>query len=159
MKRFGWLILGCLISCAPKADLSEPVAKADWPYPGYKPLHQCSVDQNDEAANPWQLWVLVPETARAPTEGRQDVYISIARGAPVRSFCGEKKDAKNKTVYSCWFSGGGLSLVWPENADYEHAKVSLIRKKLFSPLTAGHKEIQCRRAGGETQVSMIGDDT
>lgn len=127
---------GCRTRSEPENREPEPLARTS-------SLFQCgTVAENSGGA--FADLKIFAERSEHPRI-KPSIFISLGNGARVRAHCGERHDLGKKGVFACWYSGGGLTVSWPELEPSQEAIVKVRRKRLFGAIGNTAHKLRCMR--------------
>lgn len=148
LPRIHTIFLSCLcfsaIGCRSRepqvsAPLVTNVVEED---DGMRTLFRCAPEaESKSSGNNLKIVAFAEDQAVPP----QNVFISIGDGVRVRSVCGERKDLGLKSVFACWYSGGGLTIYWPGKTPDQEDVVQVDRKRIFGAIDSAMHRLKCTR--------------
>lgn len=133
-------------------EVSAPLANAVEEDNGIRTLFRCTPETESRVigGNNLKIIALAEDQAVPP----QHVFISIGDGVRVRSVCGERKDLGLKSVFACWYSGGGLTIYWPGKTPDQVDVVQVDRKQIFGAIDNAMDRLKCTRKASLDMLSV-----
>lgn len=106
-------------------------------------LFQCETvaQDNDRALANLKITAQRPEDPRL----KPSIFITLGNGARVKAHCGQRYDLDAQGVFACWYTGGGLTVAWPEREPPEEAFVKVDRERLFGAIGSTVHKLRCTR--------------
>lgn len=138
MSIFVLLSVGCRTLDPQAAQVVSSVEEDD----GMRTLFRCTPEVEDAVVENNLKIVAFAEDEAVPP---QNVFISIGDGVRVRSVCGERRDLGLKSVFACWYSGGGLTIYWPGSTPDSEDVVQLDRNRMFGAIDNAMNRLKCTR--------------
>ncbi len=146
-SRIRTMIFFAVLISSPGCRSREPeatqVASAVEEDEGMRTLFRCKPEAGIKGMDGRNLKIVADAEDQAVPP--QNIFIAIGDGVRVRSVCGERKDLGLKSVFACWYSGGGLTIYWPGKTPESEDLVQVDRKRIFGAIDLSMNRLQCTR--------------